>query len=194
MISHGIIRMREGEHWWWHAIDQRLSSLLAHAWKRVMEFMGLKGGQRCEPQPDPEASSLHTLTDLSEANGEVDASTSCDFQPDIPGVDGDEDHHHPSIPRTSPYHPDAPVVSENEGQPVTEANDTGAVTLSGSHYAEHEEGRYTDKVFEEPEEVDDPQPSPTATPIPKIIARSATDEPFRYAAVQDDQDIEEHKD
>ncbi|KAG1876175.1 hypothetical protein F4604DRAFT_1581264, partial [Suillus subluteus] len=50
------------------------------------------------------------------------------------------------------------------------------------------------KVVAEPEEVDYRQPPPSTTPIPKFVARSATNEPFRYATGQDDQDIEEHKD
>lgn len=197
MVSNGIIRIRERERWWWRAIGQQLSSLLA-AWKRVM---GMKGGQRCEPQPDAEEASLHTLTVLSQANVEADASTSRNFQPEIPGTDGHEDHSHPSIPQTRPYEPNASVVSKDEGQTVAAANDTSTAISPSSYYTEHEENtRYTDNVVAEPEEIDYPRPSTSTTPHPKIVARSATNEPFRHAPVaakwtlQDGHDIEEHKD
>jgi hypothetical protein len=180
MISNSIIRVRERERWWWHAIGQRLPSLPA-AWKRVME---MKGGQSCEPQPDPEEASLHTLTGLSQANVET----------------GHENHSPTSIPRTR-YQSNASVVSNNEGQTVAEANDTSTAILPSSYYTEHEENaRYTDNVVAEPEEIDYPQPSTSTTPHPKIVARSATNEPFRHAPVaakwtlQNGQDIEERKD
>jgi hypothetical protein len=183
MVSNGILRIREREHWWWSAIGQQLSSLAA--WKRVMEFAEMKGGQRCEPKPDHEEVSLHTLTDLSQANVEA----------------GHEDHSHRSIPRTRLYQPDASVVSNNEGQTAAAANDTGTTILPSSYHTEREENaRYTDNVVTEPEEIDYPQPSTSTIPHPKIIARSATNEPFRHAPVaakwtlQDGQDIEEHKD
>ncbi|KAG2036829.1 hypothetical protein BDR03DRAFT_959040 [Suillus americanus] len=197
VISYGIIRIKEEEHWWWRAIGQQLSSLLAHAWKRVMEFVGMKRGQRCEPQPDPEEASLHTLTGLSQANLDVgaDVSTSRNIQSEIPGVYGQEDHSHTSIPRTQSHHSDASVASESEGQTAAVANDTGTAILSSSYHTEHEENaRYADNIVGEPEEVDDRQPSPNITPIPKFVARSATNEPFRYAMGQDYQDIEEHED
>lgn len=184
MISNGIIRIREGERWWWRTIGQQLSSLPARAWKRVVEFVKMKGGQRCEPHPDPEGASLHTLPDLSQA----------DIEP------SHEDHSHPSIPRTRSYQPNAFVVSKNEGQIAAAANDMGTTLSPGSYFTEHEENaRYTDNVVAEPDEIDYPRHVPSTTP-PKIIARSATNEPFHHAPVaakwtlQDGQDIEEHKD
>ncbi|KAG2040747.1 hypothetical protein BDR03DRAFT_102818 [Suillus americanus] len=201
MILNGIIRVREGEGWWWRAIGQQLSSLPACAWKRVVEFVKMKRGQRCEPQPDPEEASLHTLTRLSQANVEADASTSRNFQPETSGVDGHEDHSRSSIPRTRSDQPNASVASRNEGQTTAVTNDTGTAISPSSYYTEHEENaRYTDNIVEEPEEVDYPRPSPSTTPHPRIVARSATDEPFRHAPVpakwtlQDGQDIEECKD
>ncbi|KAG1872957.1 hypothetical protein DFJ58DRAFT_651625 [Suillus subalutaceus] len=116
MISNGIIRIREGEGWWWRAIGKQLSSLPASAWKRVMEFVKMKRGRRSEPQPDPEEVSLHTLTRLSQADVEANASTSRNFQPETSGVDGHDNHSHSSIPRTRSYQPNASVVSRNEGQ------------------------------------------------------------------------------
>lgn len=134
--------------------------------------MEMKGGQKCEPQPDPE-------------NVET----------------GHENHSPTSIPRTRSYQSNASVVSNNEGQTVAEANDTSTAILPSSYYTEHEENaRYTDNVVAEPEEIDYPQPSTSTTPHPKIVARSATNEPFRHAPVaakwtlQDGQDIEERKD
>jgi hypothetical protein len=201
MISNGIIRIREGEGWWWHAIGQQLSSLPADAWKRVVEFAKVKKGQGCEPQPDPEEASLHTSTPLSQANVEADASTSRNFQPEVPSVGGHEDHSHSSIPRNRTYQPNTSVVSSNEGQTAAVANDTGATILPGLYYTEHEENaKYTDNIVEEPEEVDYPRPSSSTTPPPKIVARSATNEPFHHAPVaakwtlQGGHDIEECKD
>lgn len=181
MISIGIIRIRERERWWWCAISQQLSFLPA-AWKRVME---MKGGQRCEPQPDLKEASLHTLPGLSQANVEA----------------GHENHSRTSIPRTRSYQSNASVVSQDEGQTVAAVNDTGTAISPSSYYTEHEENAiYTDNVVAEPEEIDRPRPSMSTTPHPKIVARSATNEPFRHAPVaakwtlQDGQDIEEHKD
>lgn len=196
MILNGIIRIREGEGWWWRAIGQQLLSLPAYAWKRVMGFVEMTRGQRCEPQPDPEEASLHTLTHLSQANVEADVSTSRNFQREISGVDGHEDHFHSSVPRTQSYQPNASVASRNEGQTAAVANDTDAAILPSSYYTEQENARYTDNIVEEPEEVDHPRPSPSTAPHPKIVARSATNEPFRHAPVpakwtlQDGQDIE----
>jgi hypothetical protein len=186
MISNGIIRIREGERWWWRAIGQQLSSLPAHAWKRVVEFVEMKGGQRCEPQHDPEEATLHTSNGLSQANIEA----------------GHEDHSRPSIPRTRSYQSNASVVSKDEGQTAAAAaNDTGTAISPSSYHTEHKENaRYTDNIVAEPEEIDYPRPSTSTTPHPKIVARSATNEPFRHAPVaaqwtlKDGQDIEEHKD
>jgi hypothetical protein len=92
-------------------------------------------------------------------------------------------------------------VSQDEGQTVAAVNDTGTAISPSSYYTEHEENAiYTDSVVAEPEEIDRPRPSTSTTPHLKIVARSATNEPFRHAPVaakwtlQDGQDIEEHKD
>ncbi|KAG2134840.1 hypothetical protein DEU56DRAFT_901971 [Suillus clintonianus] len=119
MISNGIIRIREGERWWWRTVGQQLSSLPAHTWKHIMRFAEMTRGQRCEPQPDPEDISLHT--GLSQANVEADASMhrisishltpSRDHQLEIPGVNGHEDHPNSSIPPTWSRQPTAFVDS-----------------------------------------------------------------------------------
>lgn len=190
LISYGIIRIRERERWWWHAIGQQLSSFLT----RVMKFLEMIRSQGRKPQPDPEEASPHALTDLPPANVEVDAPTPRKHQPEIPGADGREDHPH-SIAETQSYQSNTSVASKNEGQAAV--NDTGAAVPPSPYYTEYlENAKYTDNVVEEPEEVDYSQPSSSTTPYPKIVGRRATDEPFRHAAaaakwtLQDGQDIE----
>ncbi|KAG2067988.1 hypothetical protein BDR04DRAFT_1210028, partial [Suillus decipiens] len=189
MISNAVIRIREGESWWWYAIGQQLSSLPVYAWNRVMKFAEIK---KSRPQPDPEEANHRTLTGLSQSNVEADASTSRISQPEIPNVDGHEDY---ILPRTQSYQPNASAASENDEQTAAVAT-----ILPISCDTEQENARYTDNVVEEPEEVDYPRPSPSTTPYPKIVARSATNEPFRHAPVaakwtlQDGQDIEECND
>lgn len=195
MISNGIIRLREGESWWWRAMGQQLSSLPVCAWKRVMKFVEMK---RSKPQSDPEEAIHHALTGLPQANIEADASTSRISQSEISSADGHENY---SLPRTRSYQPNAFAASENDGQTAAVASNTSATIFPSSCDTEHDENaRYADNIVEEPEEVNYPGPSPSTTPYPKIVARSATNEPFRHApaaakwTLQDGQDIEECKD
>lgn len=194
MITYGIIRIRERERWWWHAIDQQLSSFRA----RVMKFLEMIRSQRRKPQSDPEEASSHTLTGLPQANVEVDAPTPRNHQPELPGANGREDHPY-SIAETRSYQSNTSVASKNERQAAV--NDTGAAVPPSPYYTEYQENaKYADNVVGEPEEVDYSRPSSSTTPYPKIVGRRATDEPFRHAAaaakwtLQDGQDIEEAED
>ncbi|KAG1717238.1 hypothetical protein EDB19DRAFT_1820418 [Suillus lakei] len=205
MISNGIIRIREGERWWWRTIGHQLSSLPARAWKRVMEFVEMKRGQRCEPQPDPEEASLHS--GLSQANVEVDASmrrtsdstTSRNFLPEIPGAGGHKDHSNSPIPLTD--HVTTSSCSAAEGMVETAVNakilHPRALPMTATILSKNE-GQTAAVAndmgaiiwpntqitsVEEPEELDYPRPSPSAIPPPMIVGRSATDEPFRHAPI-----------
>lgn len=195
MVLNGIIRIKEGESWWWRTVGQKLSSFLIRACKRVMKFVEMK---RSRPQPDLEVANLHMSTGLSQANVEAD-SASHDSRSEI--LDVDRRHEDHSVLRTRPHRPNASVASENDGQTAAATGDTSATILPSSYDTEHEENaRYADNFVEEPEEVDYPRPSPSTTPYPKFVGRSATNEAFRHAPVaakwtlQDGQDIEECKD
>ncbi|KAG2117292.1 uncharacterized protein F5147DRAFT_307025 [Suillus discolor] len=193
LISYGIIRIRERERWWWHAIGQQLS--LSSFLARVMKFLEMIRSQRRKPQSDPEEASPRTLTGLPQVNADVDAPTPRNHQPEISGADGRDDDLH-SIAETRSYQSNTSAASKNEGQPAV--NDTDAAVSPSSYYPEHQENaKYTDTgVVEEPEEV----ASSSTIPYPKIVGRRATNEHFRHAAVaakwtlQDGKDIEEAKD
>jgi hypothetical protein len=102
------------------------------------------------------------------------------------GMVGTEERSHSDALPTN-----ATSTSDSGGQTEAVATDTATLILSSPH------AKY---VVEEPRELQSPQPLPSSTPPPKIYAKSATADYFRYAPVaakwtlQDDHDIEECKD
>ncbi|OJA21578.1 hypothetical protein AZE42_04109 [Rhizopogon vesiculosus] len=89
-------------------------------------------------------------------------------------------------------------TSDSPEQTEAIATDTGLLISSSQLCAEEKE--YVKYMVEEPGELEDPQPSSSSTPPPRIFAKSATADYFHHATVapkwtlQDGHDIEECKD
>lgn len=90
-------------------------------------------------------------------------------------------------PANAPRHSDVlptttTILSMHGVQSAAVATDTGTSILPGSFGTEEREGvTYTENVVEKPWEFEPPRPSSSTTPPPRIYARSATGDHFRYA-------------
>ncbi|KAG1748263.1 uncharacterized protein EDB91DRAFT_1112981 [Suillus paluster] len=117
VISFGVIRTSSrGDRWWRQTklIFLELFTSLADAWKQLVELMGMKKGQRDDPQSHAEGINPFPIAG-------ADASILPGFQPEIPGSDHRENHPNSSIPPTRQYRP---TTSMDSPQQPHDANST----------------------------------------------------------------------